>query len=372
MSDRNRLSVLHVVLGFDKGGLEVVVLNLFRHLAAAGHRSAVLALDGGGEIAELARGEGCEVVTLGGRRFWSPGFHRRAYQVLSRLRPRVLHSHHPSALLHTLPASWVVGGMRRVHTEHSSRYFGREPRMKAIMRVASRTVDSFVTVAHSAERLYAEDIGVPAERLKVVPNGIDVSRFFPASPAERVALRRDLGLVGDPLIGAAGRLHRIKNLGLLLRSAAAALPANPDLGVVLIGDGEIKDQLRDEAAALGLGGRVQFVGWRNDAERYLRALDVFALSSTTEALPLALLEGMASGLAVVATAVGDVPRIVADAGCGGTVAVADEAGYQALLGQYLRDPDLRRRAGLAARTHVQTSYSIEAMVASYLREYGLD
>ncbi len=368
---QGRLAVLHVVLAFDKGGLEVVALNLVRLLSGRGYPSAVLALDGGGEIADLARSEGLDVTVLGGRHFWSLAFHQRVHSVLRKHRPRVIHTHHPSALLHALPAGKLLGGARWVHTEHSSRYFARAPRMRPLMRLASRAVDSFVTVAHSAEALYVNEIRVPPDRLRVVPNGIDTERFSPASPTQRQEVRRQLGLKGNPLVGAAGRLDKVKDLGLLIRSAAAALPSCPDLGVVLIGDGDEREALEKQAAAAGLGERVQFVGWRNDTERFFKALDVFALSSTTEALPLALLEGMASGLPVVATAVGDVTEIVAEAGCGVTVTVGDEVGFGGELARFLADPGLRAQAGQAARSFVQAHYSIEAMVAGYLREYAL-
>ncbi len=138
---------------------------------------------------------------------------------------------------------------------------------------------------------------------------------------------------------------------------------------VLIGEGESRESLQQQVDQLGLRERVLFAGWRHDTGDWLRAFDLFALSSISEALPLALLEAMASGLPVLATAVGDVTDIVNQAGCGLSVPVGDDLGYARALRELLADRERRLAFGLRAREYAVAHHSIDAMVGEYLTAY---
>lgn len=366
------VDVAHLILKFDKGGLEMTTLNLCRGLRARGYTSAVVAMDGGGETLDLARREGFDCVALSGRRIASPRFHARVLHELRRLRPRVVHTHHFSSLLNSFPAGALSRPFHRVHTEHSCQYLTEQPRHRRTLRWASRRVDVFVSVASSMARFYADEVGVAPTRLRVIPNGIDTDRFQPvADRTARDRLRRRLGIPEGIVVGAVGRLADVKNYELALRAIAGLRSHCPDLSLVLIGDGENRAALEQQARQLGLEGRVLFPGWRHDTDDWLRAFDIFALTSTSEALPLAVLEAMATGLPIVSTAVGDVTGLVNEAGCGSCVPVGDDPGYVAALGDLLMVPDQRLEFGRKARKYVVHHHSIEAMVTNYLSAYDL-
>jgi glycosyltransferase involved in cell wall biosynthesis len=372
MTLSERIAVVHVVLRFDKGGLEMTALNLCRQLAAQGHRSAVIALDGGGATFDLAQSEGFECVAMEHRRLLSWKFHRNLRGHLRRLNPRVVHTHHFGALLHTISIGWPASTFRRVHTEHSCAYLYPRPGYRRVLRWMSRSVDVFVPVAESMAAYYENEVGIRPSSLRIIANGVDAERFTPASnPAERALLRARLGLTGGLTVGSVGRLSEEKNYALLLRAVAACSAEIPDLQLVLIGEGPDRSLLEGEAARLGIASRVLFAGWRHDTEAWLRALDLFALSSKTEALPVALLEAMASGLPVLATAVGDVPGILRQSGAGVTVAPDDESGFSEGLAALLRNDEGRQAMAANARLAVLADFSIERMTAGYLDAYQL-
>ncbi len=360
-------TVAHLVLRYDKGGLEMTALNLSRELKRRGHRSVVIALDGGGETFDLAQSEGHECIALSGRRFASLRFHRDLRRAVASVRPDVIHSHHFSALLHSGAAAGLAA--RRVHTEHSRRYLTDRADYRVALRMASLGVDRFVVVGQSMRDQYRDVVGIASHRLQVIVNGVDTRSFRPVSADERSVVRRELGLAGGPTIGSVGRLADVKNFAMLIRAVAAARGAAPNLELVLVGDGPERQSLESIATAVGIRDRVRFAGWQRDARPWLQALDVFALSSATEALPLALLEAMACGLPVLATTVGDVTGIVRDAECGILVPPTDEAGFTGGLGQLLQS-DLGA-LGLAARQAAEREYSLDRMVDEYFRAYGI-
>jgi glycosyltransferase involved in cell wall biosynthesis len=198
---------------------------------------------------------------------------------------------------------------------------------------------------------------LPEGRIAYIPNGIDTSRFAP------VPCRPDSGK--ELVIGTVGHLRREKNLGLLLRSVAALSRKMP-VRLIIAGDGPERDALEREARELGIAGKVEFAGWQEDLPSTYSQFDIFALSSTTEQMPLSVLEAMASGLAVVSTHVGDVARMVAEVNRPAVVSPLD---FESALKELAERPDWRARLGIANRARAVEAYSIERMFEDYDRLY---
>lgn len=209
------------------------------------------------------------------------------------------------------------------------------------------------------------------ERLRLIPNGIRLDRFTPAEG--NPGLRARLGIPAEALVvGTAGSLRAVKNHARLLEAVAMAGAVRKDIHLLLVGEGEERAALEARAAAPDLAGRVCFAGYQQEPAPFYRAMDIFALSSESEQMPVALLEAMASGLPVVSTDVGDVrtmlspeqapflvpPNSAAAVGLGGRI--ADLAGA----------PDLRRLLGSRNRTRAEERYSFAAMCARYRDVYG--
>jgi glycosyltransferase involved in cell wall biosynthesis len=204
-------------------------------------------------------------------------------------------------------------------------------------------------------RIARQEWRLPEDRLRYVPNGIDLARFAP---------RRREGAPGeDPVIGTVAALRNEKNLARLLR-AFRLLPEGRGARLVIVGDGPERAGLERLAAELGLGGRVRFTGQVDDPARLYAGFDIFALSSDTEQMPLSVLEAMAAGLPVAATDVGDVRDMLAAENTP-FVAPCDEAALAERMRRLLDDPALRAGIGAANRARAERDFDERAMLRAW-------
>jgi glycosyltransferase involved in cell wall biosynthesis len=206
----------------------------------------------------------------------------------------------------------------------------------------------------------------PAERVERIPNGIPVSRYAAAPDESAIPglQRRD----GEIVIGTVAGLRAVKNLPRLVRAFAAMRTSNARL--VIVGEGPESERIMAEARALGVADRVLLPGFLHDPSRYIGRFHVFALSSDSEQFPISLVEAMAAGLPVVATAVGDIVSMVSDDNRPLIVEAADEAAFALALDSLAERPDLRRSIGRANREKAVAEYEEAKMIARYARLYG--
>jgi glycosyltransferase involved in cell wall biosynthesis len=207
-----------------------------------------------------------------------------------------------------------------------------------------------------AERLRRE--GVAAEKIVIIPNGIDLSRFP----------RRELR-TSRRVVATVANLRAEKGHDVLLRSAALVRQQLPDVRFRIIGDGTLRDSLRALASALGVDDCVEFLGHREDVPALLATSDVYAFPSRTEAFPNGLIEGMAAGLPVVASGVGGMLELV-DNGCNGIlVPPGDEHALASSLLAVMQDETRASELGAAARQSIERRYSFDRMVAGFTDLY---
>lgn len=365
-------TVVQVLLNLGHGGMESMAVALARGLDRDRFRSVVVALDGGGEHEVPLRDAGVESHVLSGRRLWSPGFHWELARLLRKLGADVVHTHHFSPLLHSLPAARLARVRRRIHTEHSYQYLEPRRDYRRVLRVIGAMTHAFVLVAKSMQSYYLDHVRVGGRRLRVIPNGVDTN-FYKPSQEDVKRNRQTLGVPpGAYLVGTAGRFFPEKDYGTVIRGFAALAASHPDAHLAMIGDGPERPALEVLAGGLteGISARVHFLGWRTDLHEVLPALDTFVLSSKSEGLPLVALEALACAVPVVATPVGDLPEVLAAGGM--LYPVGDHAGLAKAL-TVLSDADIRRGYGQAGRSRVLERYSQAAMVNSYSRAYeGLE
>ena len=210
-------------------------------------------------------------------------------------------------------------------------------------------------------------IGRP-DRFEVVPLGLDLERFLGAEPL-RGQLRSELGLHAGPLVGIVARLVPIKAHEVFLEAARAIADASPAARFVVVGDGERRAALEALARRLGLGDRVSFLGWRADLDRIYADLDVVVLCSRNEGSPVSLIEAMAAGRPVVATAVGGVPDLVEDGVTGRLIPPDDGAALGRAVLEVLADPDRARALGEAGRQRVFPAFGAARLVGDIDRLY---
>lgn len=362
------LAVTHVVLSLDLGGLERVVLDLIRRAEDLGQVPSVICVDRRGQLADTAEGLGARVVSLEK----GPGLKLRAMgsfdRALRDLRPDVIHSHQIGALFYAGPVA-RKRGIPVVHTEHGKHFPGS---LKAnwLGRISGTFADRFLCVSKEIADLIVRTGVARRSRVGFQANGIDVRSFHPIAPEGLPALRRSLGIPPDGLvIGTAGRLAEIKRYDRLISAFAALKATRPDLTLVFVGDGPMRSELEAQAASLGLADWVRFAGYQSDPRPYLQAMDIFALTSRSEGMPLSVLEAWASGLPVVVPDVGGLPDMVADGETGLLVDASDGPALVAAFRRLIDDPALAGRIGQAGRTLALDAYDVRSMAEAYDREY---
>lgn len=244
------------------------------------------------------------------------------------------------------------------------------PRNAAYAFVLRHAFHRVLTVSADLTRLLAEEEGVPADRLTTLTNGVSLPVAEPPAAEERAAARQALGLpTAGPALAVIGRFGRRKGHPVLLRAAAREAAAGRPWELLILGDGHREGECGALAAQLGLGERARFLGFHQDLAPYLRAADVVVVPSFSEGLPRALLEGMAMGLAAVASDIGGVREALEAPRYGLTFPAGDEAALASLLAELWARPELRRELGRRARERVVSRYDAARLVDEHRRLY---
>ena len=367
------MGVTHVVLSLDTGGLERIVVDLARAGCDQGHLPSVICLERPGNLASQIETLGIPVLCANkqpGLRF---GTIEQVRRLLRELKPHVVHSHQISALLYAGPAARRERVPVVVHTEHINNVakhtsLNRRVRTRLLWGLAGSFADHVCCVSDdvaSAVRAYRT---IPGRKVSVVFNGIDTAAFDSTGDCD--ALRRSLGIPpGVPVIGTVGRLNEVKRQDLLIRGFAKIARRDPEPHLLLVGDGPELKSLQGMAAALGLASRVHFAGYQARPEHFLHVMDIFALTSRLEGMPLVVLEAWAAGRPVIASSVGGVPKLITHGQTGLLFDSGDEAALTEAILRLLACPDDARRLGEAGRECVRSRFDLKVMAGTYDRHY---
>jgi glycosyltransferase involved in cell wall biosynthesis len=374
-ADDGRVRLGLLVTTLEPAGAERVVRDLALGLDARRFSVRVASLQPLRDVtlARELRAAGIPVVSLNlASPLDLPGALRRLVGWLRRERITLLHTHMFHAnLLGRLAARLArPGGVPVVATVHIAEARPLAWRFR-LDRWTRRLLARETCVSSAVAEFHARTTGAARDALTVIPNGVDLARFAPDEVARR-EVRAEFGASEDaPLVGTVGRLDPQKDHALLLTAFAELARTNPAARLVLVGDGPLAGELAATAARLGLAERVIFTGRRADVPRLLAALDVFALSSRYEGLPLALLEAMAAEKPIVAVDLPVAREVLGEGeGAAGLVVARTAAALAAGLGRLLDDRELAARLGAAARARCAESYSVARMVARYAELYA--
>lgn len=359
-------TILHVYSTFKVGGPQVRFARIAGHFGRR-WRHLLVAMDGNTEcMARLDPGLDLRVLQPPIRRGATMTNILPLRRMLWRLRPDLLVTSNWGSIDCALAN---LGGMvPHLHLEdgfNPDEAGGQLARRIWIRRLALRR--STVVLPSATLAAIARDVWrLPPKRLLHIPNGIDCARFATGGDP---ALAAALGLgEGPPVIGTVAALRPEKNLTRLL-DAFALVAAQRPARLAIVGDGSERPNLAAHAARLGLGERVVFTGACPQPERLLSSFALFALSSDTEQMPLSVLEAMAAGLPVVATAVGDVARMVAEENAPHVVARDPRRLAGAML-NLLADPAQAAAIGQANAARAQATYDEAGMFAAYAALFG--
>ncbi len=366
--------VMHILHRFDTGGLENGVVNLINHMPVSAYRHMVVALTEVTDFSRRLRHADVECVAL----HKPPGHGARLYPRLWRLlrekRPAVVHTRNLAALEMQVPA-WFARVPVRIHGEHGrdvSDLDGSSRRYQRVRRIYSPFVSHYIALSRDLAGYLTGPVGIAAGRVSQIYNGVDAQRFTPAPQPQTIA-GCPFSAPAHWLVGTVGRMQAVKDQTLLARAFVRALALRPDLRerlrLVMVGEGPLRaaaQQVLDEA---GVASLAWLPGERSDVSDVMRGLSCFALPSLAEGISNTILEAMAAGLPVVATAVGGNAELVDHGRTGEIVPAGDADALANALVRMAADPGRASDMGRAGRADVERRFSLQAMVASYQRLY---
>ncbi len=365
------IRVAFVVHLMQVAGAEVLVRETIRRLGDR-IRPTIFCLDAVGRIGEELVAEGVDLVCFHRK----PGRDWKVSQRIARaIRERaieVVHAHQYTPFFYSALAKPLCGFRPKVIlTEHGRHYPDRvSPLRRAVNRlVLDRLADSVTACCHFSAQGLSRTDGFAGARIEIIENGIEIERYGP--PADKALAKEDAGLEPDRryLIHVA-RHHPVKDQTTLVRGFAAAVPDLPGVDLLMVGDGPLRAELENLAVDLRVPDRVKFLGIRTDIPELMRAADVFALTSLSEAASLTLLEAMASGLPAIVTAVGGNPEIVRHESEGLLFPRGDVNGCAFAIRRLFRDPEFAANLGAAGRERGADRYQLDRTVEEYYAMYS--
>jgi glycosyltransferase involved in cell wall biosynthesis len=362
MSRRPRILLL-ITLG-EVGGAQGYVASLLPALAE--QFDVAVATHGDGFLQQAAARSGARFLPLRHvRRPIRPwrdlaGF-VELIRLLRRERPDILHASSSKAGILGRFAAVAARVPIRIFTAHGWAFAAHQGLVSVLYRwadrAAARVTTTTICVSENERVQGVRARTCRAERTVVIRNAVDAA----AAPHAR----HDHA---TPRLVAVGRLKRPKDFLTLVRALAALGPGS-FAEALIVGDGPDRAAIEREISRLGLEDRVRLAGERSDVPELLAAADVFVLSSASEGLPLSVMEAMAAGLPVVASAVGGIPELVIDGETGLLVPAGDATELTAALERVLLDRQLRRRLGAAGRARAENAFDIASFRSAHLEVY---
>jgi sugar transferase (PEP-CTERM/EpsH1 system associated) len=355
-------NVLHLCESSDTGGAESMLVSLVESLDKTRYRSMVCLLSEGWLNVQLEKRKIETVVIPQPHSFDIPWLFR-AFSLLKSRDIDVMHSHEFATNVYASFLSRVTG-IPVVTTVHGKNYYGEKWRRRMAYRFVARQ-SLMVAVSHDLKRFLAHQVAIPQDSIRVVHNGIDLSRYAVQGKNHR-SVRDELGISADQrVIGTVGNLFTVKGQTYLLRACQTVARAFPDFALLVAGEGEQLGKLEKEASDLGIAGNVKFLGFREDVPSLLQAMDIFVLPSLSEGLPLSILEALSLQKPVVATNVGGIPEIVEDGVTGYLVPPRDPEALADKILLLLQHPQTAANMGQAGRKKVEEDYGLDKMVREY-------
>jgi glycosyltransferase involved in cell wall biosynthesis len=350
---RPRLRIIHVEALRGWSGGQVQALNLSRGLAERGHNVLIVCPpDAVMRVRAAAAGIECAAVPM--RHDLDVLAIARLARIARRVRADVMHLH--SSRAHTVGA--LAARLMRVPAIVAHKRTDFPPGSLLSSWRWGRMIDAAIAVSHQAKASLVR-AGVPEQRVHVIHSTVDCRAFAPAEGD-----RSSLGLPANaPLVAAIGELVRRKGHHVLLEAARIIACVLPDTRYVICGQGPEERALRALAES-SVPGAVAFLGQVKDVRPVLAAVDVFVHPALREALGVAVLEAMAMGKAIVASAIGGIPEAIAHGVSGLLVPAGDAKALAEAILRLLRDSELRQAMGRAARKRAETLFSVEAMVTA--------
>lgn len=371
-----KVRVTRIVARLNIGGPAVHVVHLMSGLDPERFDNQLIVGRPGpneGDMSYLARQKGIDplVIPQLSRELsplWDIQTILKLVRVLRRQRPHIVETHTAKAGAVGRVAARLAGVPIVIHVFHGHIFHSYFGPMKTrlfinVERALARITDRIITVSPAQRRDIVQLYGIaPSERVLTIPLGLDLGPLQAAKQTCGGKFRSSLGVSGDtPLVGFVGRLTAVKNPGLFVEAAGRVVDQYPQMRFVFVGDGELRPELERLVDALELTQHVLFAGWQFDMPHVYADLDLLTLTSLNEGTPVTVIESLASGTPVVATAVGGVPDVVMDQETGTLVPSGDAEALAEAVVRTFRAQDRAQALALLGQHNVLERFGLERL-----------
>jgi len=380
---QNNIKVLHIITRLIKGGAQENTLLTVVNLDETRYQTALVSgpsVGSEGEIESKARRLGVDLTIIPELiREISPIIDLRAlyklYRFIKRGKYDIVHTHSSKAGIVGRLAAKLAGVPIIIHSPHSHIFYGYYGEFLSLVfvwmeKIFALFTDRIFTLTSIGKREHIEyGVGL-SSKFTVVHSGVPLEPFLNVKVNKAADKRQEFSLNENDIVCIfVSRLVPVKGHQYLISAIPEVLENVPSAKFVLVGDGELRDELEQQALSLGVKDSVIFTGLRHDVPELLAMSDLFVLSSINEGMGRVLVEAMAVGLPVVATKVGGVPDVVVDGETGILVPSENSKVLAGAIMRLLKDENMRRRMGEAGRRRVNPAFGVEAMVGKIANVY---
>ncbi len=375
MSTQFPALIVHIIYRLGVGGLENGLVNLINRLPADRYRHAIICLTDSTEFSQRIQRQAVAIYQIHKQPGQDPASFVKVYQLLKQLKPAIVHTRNLAAIEYQLCA-FFARVPYRLQGEHGWDVFdpdGRNVKYQWLRRLLGVIIHRFIPLSLQLEDYLRTRVGIPAAKITRICNGVDTQVFYPRQTMRQLPAECDALWNDKILIGTVGRMHGVKDQLTLVQAFIKACADSPLFSdrarLMLVGDGPLREPAKAMLAEQGLLEKAWLPGERHDIAVILRSLDIFVLPSKAEGISNTILEAMATGLPVIATAVGGNPELVVEHKTGYLVAKEDVVALSTALLDLVVDDDKRRQWGLAAYQRIQDEFSLDSMVERYQQVY---
>lgn len=362
-----KVNIMHVTTCLNRGGLETVVLHLLTSLGRHTYRPLVCTFTPGGSLEPAFRELDIPVITLVKRPRLDYSLTWRLRQVLRREKVDILHTHNCGPWFYGGVAAKLAGVPCLVHTEHSN-VAAQRGKMLVAERYLARITDAVVADCSKVAQQLINNQGLADQKVKIIYNGVNLDTFQQNGHGGH--LKDSLGIAPhSQLIGCVARLAPVKDHPTLLKAFLGVKRRIKNAKLLLMGDGEQRPKIEELISHLGMNNDVILTGFRSDVSNLLQTIDVFALASKSEGMPLAIIEAMAAEKPVVATRVGGITELVVEGETGHLVDPQDAEGMTRALVDLLENPSRAVALGKKGRQRAEELFSLAHTVNQYEEVY---
>ncbi len=358
--------IVHIIYRFDIGGLESVLVNMINTIPEQAYRHIIISLTESSAFEERIVRNDVEVICLHKQAGNDPKIHLKIWQLLRQLRPEIVHTYNIATLEYNVVA-FFAGVKKRIHAEHGRDIFdldGSNKKYQYLRRLINPFVTKWIPVSKELADWLRDEVKLPKAKIKLIYNGIDLHLYQSKASQNTEKF----------VVGTVGRMAVVKDQLTLIKATEKLLTDFPKLKktlhVVLIGDGELYQNIRDYIDQYQLQDSISLLGARDDIAALLRTLDVFVLPSLVEGIPLTILEAMATALPVITTNVGGNPELIEDDVNGFLINPKDIDSLANKIKHYIDSPESITVHGKNGRKKAELSFSLEQMTKQYMQIYA--